>query len=502
MYVVRYDKYTTEPFQIGENVFKRHVWQPTLEYFLPVQMCHMRVNDGYKVWHGLCHMDDALMALTDINHFDGYVQGPSTLTKYSPGEHVPGINIGGWHDAGDYDMRVESQASEIQILAHAFLEFGVDYDNTTVNQDTRVTEIQKPDGKSDILQQIEHGALSIVGGYKSLGRLYRGIISPGLRQYVHLGDAAIMSDNQIYRPASGATASADQNGVSVEADLRELERFSTSQYIEPGGPDDRWVFTEENPRREIGVAAGLAVSSRALKGFNDELSRECLEIAAELFDITQVKDPLMKVEAATELFLATNDKKYSDFLVKNTDAISKNIERAGWVVGRTLPLINNRKYRNSITKAVQAYKAEVDEQEKKTPYGVPYEPNIWGAGWGIQSFGVKQYFLHTGYPEIFPATYMLHAMNFVLGVHPGVNTSSFASGVGSRSLTVAYGVNRDEWSYIPGGVGSGTALIRPDFPELLTWPYLWQQTEYVMGGGATDFMFLVLAADKILDEKP
>lgn len=76
---------------------------------------------------------------------------------------------------------------------------------------------------------------------------------------------------------------------------------------------------------------------------------------------------------------------------------------------------------------------------------------------------------------------MLSAMNFILGVHPGVNTSSFASGVGSKSLTQAYGMNRGEASYIPGGIGSGTALIRPDFPELLEWPYLWQQTEYVLG---------------------
>lgn len=501
MYVVRYDEYTTEPFQIGPDVFKRHVWQPTLEYFLPVQMCHMRINDRYKVWHGLCHMDDALMAPTDINHFDGYVQGPSTLTSYSPGEHVPGINIGGWHDAGDYDLRVESQASEIQILAHAFLEFGVDYDNTTVDQDTRVVEIHKPDGKSDILQQIEHGALSIVGGYNSLGRLYRGIISPGLRQYVHLGDAATMSDNQIFRPNGNTTASAGEQTTPAGRVLNELDRFSTTQYIEPEGPDDRWVFTEENPRREIGVAAGLAVAARALEGYNDELSQQCLRIARELFDNTVVENPLMKVEAATELLLATNDQQYADFLIGMRDEISSNIDQTGWIVGRTLPLINNRRYRNAITKAVQAYKLEIDEQEKKTPYGVPYEPDIWGAGWGIQSFGVKQYFLHSGYPEIFPPTYMLHAMNFVLGVHPGVNTASFASGVGSRSLTVAYGVNRDEWSYIPGGVGSGTALIRPDFPELLTWPYLWQQTEYVMGGGATDFMFLVLAADKILEEQ-
>jgi hypothetical protein len=45
---------------------------------------------------------------------------------------------------------------------------------------------------------------------------------------------------------------------------------------------------------------------------------------------------------------------------------------------------------------------------------------------------------------------------------------------------------------------SGTGIIRPGFPELKEWPYFWQQTEYVLGGGATNFMFLVLAAKSVL----
>jgi len=48
---------------------------------------------------------------------------------------------------------------------------------------------------------------------------------------------------------------------------------------------------------------------------------------------------------------------------------------------------------------------------------------------------------------------------------------------------------------------SGTALIRPDFPELLEWPFLWQQTEYVLGGGTTDYLFLALAADRLLNAR-
>jgi hypothetical protein len=132
---------------------------------------------------------------------------------------------------------------------------------------------------------------------------------------------------------------------------------------------------------------------------------------------------------------------------------------------------------------------------------VPYRPRIWGAGWDIQSFGVRQYFLYKAFPDVFKSAPIFNALNFVLGVHPGENTSSFASGVGARSTTIAYGINRADESYIPGGVSSGTALIRPDFPELLDWPYLWQQQEYVLGGGATNFTFLVLAADQLLGKK-
>ncbi|HYJ45224.1 MAG TPA: glycoside hydrolase family 9 protein, partial [Pyrinomonadaceae bacterium] len=374
MYVVRYGDYQTEPFQISPEVYKRNVWQPTLEYFLPVQMCHMRVNDRYRVWHGACHLDDALMAPTSYNHFDGYLQGPSTLTTYKSGDHVTGLDRGGWHDAGDFDLRVESQSETIQGLTLAYEEFHVDYDNTTIDEEGRVVEIHRPDGKPDVLQQIEHGAISIVGGYKSLGRLYRGIIEPTNRQYVHLGDASTITDN---KPA--------ERGQT----LGQVTREGLA-----GAPDDRLVFTEDNPDRELHVAAGLAAASRALRGFDDPLSRDCLQIARELWEKTKEKNPLARLELAVELLLATKEQKYSDFLVSMRDEISRHIDRTGWVVGRSLRLVNNQNYTNSIREAVKAYRVKIDEQGKKTPYGVPYEPNIWGAGWGIQRFGVEQYFLH------------------------------------------------------------------------------------------------------------
>jgi hypothetical protein len=75
------------------------------------------------------------------------------------------------------------------------------------------------------------------------------------------------------------------------------------------------------------------------------------------------------------------------------------------------------------------------------------------------------------------------------------------SGVGAKSLIPGYGVNRADWSYIPGGIGSGTALIRPDYPELLEFPYLWQQTEYCMGNATSDYVFLIAAAMHLLKKE-
>ena len=465
LYQLRYGASLSSIFRIAPDVYERGAWQPVLEYFLPVQMCHMRVNEKYRVWHDLCHEDDARMAPVNFNHIDGYVQGPSTLTKYRPGEVVPGINIGGWHDAGDFDLRVESQAGESYILALAYEAFGVDYDATSVDQLQRITEIHQPDGKPDLLQQIENGALSVVGAYRALGRLYRGIICNDLRQYVLLGDAGAMTD-----------------GIT-------------------GNADDRWVFTENNPMRELTTAAQLAAVSRALKGFNDTLSVQSLEASRELYRATEAANPFVKsakIHAATELYLATGEKEYKDYLLSETDYIVQNIARVGWFVARAEKAIKDGKFTKAIREALPGLRAQLEKQASETPYGIPYRPRIWGAGWDIQELGYNYYFLHTAYPDVFPPDMVYNALNFILGCHPGSNTASFASGIGARSATVGYGLNRADWSYIPGGVVSGTALIRPDFPELLEFPYLWQQVEYVLGGGSSHYMFLVLAARELL----
>ena len=464
LYQLRYASSQSNVFRIANDVYDRGVWQPVIEYFLPVQMCHMRVSEKYRIWHDACHMDDALMARVG-NHIDGYVQQPG-LSKYAEGAKVLGVNIGGWHDAGDFDLRVESQAGEAYILALAYEQFHPDIDVTAIDQQRHRVEIHEPDGKNDILQQVENGALTVVRSYQALGRLYRGIICNSLRQYAMLGDAAAMTD-----------------GVA-------------------GNSDDRWIFTEDNPMRALSTAAQLAGAARVLRGFNDALSQECLNIAQKLYSDTKTNGFQMsaKLQVAVELYLATGKQEYLDFILSQQQLITNSIARTGWFTARIAKQLETKKDKRSrqfveaFRAALANYKTQLDKQSAETPYGVPYRPSIWGAGWDIQRFGFEYYFLASAYPEIFSMSTIYSALNFILGCHPGSNTVSFASGVGARSATVAYGLNRADWSYIPGGVVSGTALIRPDFPELLEFPFLWQQTEYVLGGGSSHYMFLVLAA--------
>ena len=471
LYQIKYGDSVSPIFRIDKEVYDRGVWQPVLEYFLPVQMCHMRVNEKYRVWHDACHMDDAQMAHA-FNHIDGYDQKEG-LSKYKAGELVEGVNIGGWHDAGDFDLRIESQAGECYILALAYEAFKPELDVTSIDQINRITEIHQPDGKNDLLQQVENGALSVVNSYLALGRLYRGIICNGLRQYVLLGDAAAMTDGQ------------------------------------KGNADDRWIYTEDNPGREMSTAAQLAATSRVLRGFNDTLSVHCLNISREIFDNTGKDNPRVlfsKIQTAVELYLTTGEEVYLNFLIDNQESIIKGINQTAWYTARVALQMEKmkskkaRKFAKAFRTALTGVETALQEQVKATPYGVPYRPHIWGAGWDIQGFGYRHYFLVSAYPEIFSVSPIFNALNFVLGCHPGINQASFASGVGAQSATVGYGLNRADWSYIPGGVISGTALIRPDFPELLTFPFLWQQTEYVLGGGSSHYMFLVLAAKQFLGE--
>lgn len=483
LYRLEYEGARSEVFAIDPQVYERDVWQPTLEQYFPQQMCHVEVRDVARVWHGACHLDDALQAPLHHEHFDSYVQRDTTETNYPPYFHIPGLDVGGWHDAGDFDLAGGSQARTTHVLALAREAFGVDSDQTTVRQAERLVVMHAPDGAPDIVQQVEHGVLNLLSGYRASGHSFIGIIENSLEQYKQLGEISLLTDNRV---TTGAKS------------------------------EDRWAFTHRHTTLEYQVTAALAASSRVLKGYNNALAQECLETARLAWQFEQTHEAQVapncyvgphyeyaEVVATAELLITTGEDEYRQRLLALADRVVESAGWTGWAVVRALPLINDDAFTARVREALAGYAAQTAEEVARNPFGVPYSAEtwrkqhpVWGVGWSFLSRAVDHYYLHRAFPELVRAEWVAAVLGYMLGCHP-VSNASLASGVGAKSLTVAYGINRADWTYQPGGVVSGPALIRPNYPELLDpFPWLWQQKEYVMSGAAT-YVFTTLAVNAL-----
>ncbi|HYW46507.1 MAG TPA: glycoside hydrolase family 9 protein [Bryobacteraceae bacterium] len=514
-YVIEYRGQTAGPFRIDPQVYDE-AWQPTLEVFLPVQMCHVAVRDRNRFWHGACHLDDALQAPAGHRHIDGYQQGERE-TKFADYEHIPGLSWGGWHDAGDYDLPAGSISNTTLALALAQEEFKPGIDLTTVRRATREVLLHVPDGEEDLLQQVEYGVEGLLGSFRASGHIFPGIIENSQPQYDVTGDPVNITDNHIY-------------DSSLKPDQVSGERS--------GKPDDRWAFTNRNTGLEYRVAQTLAAASRVLRPKKVALADECLAAARKLWEYEQTNPPVYapsayvgrggsfpgdEIAATAELWLTTDDPQYQKRLyalmpqIRSTPA--EQVGRGpGWTLVRLLPKVSDPEYRNLVLEIAKKWRAAADAVEAANPYGVRFPSfvsrsdwkldspeqargnSIMGFGWDLQSDAMRDYFYHKNLPEIFGADTLLNVVNFVLGCHPASNTS-YVSGVGANSQLIAYGFNRDDYSYIPGGVISGASFMRPGFMDLKNFPYYFNQTEYVIHG-AGSYIFDVLAAQWMLQHQP
>jgi len=98
---------------------------------------------------------------------------------------------------------------------------------------------------------------------------------------------------------------------------------------------------------------------------------------------------------------------------------------------------------------------------------------------------VEMYILHQAFPGIVGPEYTLRAANYLLGTHP-VSSESYVSAIGTNSKLVAYGNNRADDTFVPGGMIPGYVIIKPDFPECIDdFGFLWFEDEYTVDAAAT-----------------
>ena len=160
VYYIQYGDTKTNNFLIDKSVYTK-ITDATTDVWIPIHMNHMYVNEGYRTWHGEPFKEGYLQA-PPSDHFDLHAQGPTTDTKYKPYELIPGLNIGGFFDAGDFDIETGSNINVVQNFIRTWELFNPMRDETFVSQKQRYVDLHRPDGTPDILQFIEHGTLNLV----------------------------------------------------------------------------------------------------------------------------------------------------------------------------------------------------------------------------------------------------------------------------------------------------------------------------------------------------
>ena len=483
IYYIQYDTVKTNNFLIDPHVYDK-ITDATTDVWVPIHMNHMFVNEGYRVWHGEPFKEGYLQA-PPSDHFDLHYQGATTDTKYKPLELIPGLNVGGFFDAGDFDIETGANINVVENLIRAWELFKPSRDETFVSEKQRYVDLHRPDGTPDILQYIEHGVLNLVAQAEQIGHMASTLSNSVLDNYHHLGDAASITDGLHYDPS--------------------LKPYEVSEDGKRSGtPDDMWAFTTRNPWLDMRAATMFAAAAHALKGYNDSLAERALKQSKRLM---QESEELLSRQtkskendfrrrmggiAATnlQLYAATQEKGYLDVFKKEIwNELDRNLEFNLQTALDAIPYMEED-YRNKLRPYVEKYAQYIQNFDRQNPYGVPIGVGNWAGIGQLLSFGTTVCFAHLYYPDIVAKDEVYRAANWLFGCHPYHNYSFVAAVGAARPKKVFYGNNRADFSFIPGNVAPGVLFRKPDhFENFDDWPFLWGQNEGTIAGNTQYIIF-------------
>ena len=475
LYYIVYDGRKSDNFIIGEGVYD-HIADATNDVWIPVHMNHIAVNEGYRMWHGVPFKEGYFQA-PESDHFDYHWQGPLTDTPYKAHQLIPGLNVGGFFDAGDFDIETGSIATVVNNLIRVWEIGGEMRDETFVSAEQKYVDLHRPDGVADVLQYIQHGALNLVAQVEKIGYPATALSNSVLHNYHHLGDAACITD-----------------GI-------------------PGTEDDMWAFTSRVPMLDLRLAATLSATSRALKGYDDDLAGRALVQAEKLWkealpvfadfkgtmhgggdNLSQLGFP--DVPASIQLYAATGKKEYRDvFMERIWQALDRRVSMALQPALDAIPFLDEE-YIERLRPYVQAYSEYVDGLEKDNPYGVPITLGTWAGSPAVAEFGTTVCYANRYYPDLIDRDIAYRAADWLFGCHPYHNYSLVAAVGASRPKNVFYGNNRADFSAIPGNMAPGILLHRPDhFENLDDWPFFWAENEGTIAGNTSYLIFAKVLVD-------
>lgn len=484
IYYIQYGDHKTNNFIIDNTVYDK-ITDATSDIWIPIHMNHMFVKEGYRVWHGEPFREGYRQAPPNTDHFDLHWQGPTTDTKYEALELIPGLNVGGFFDAGDFDIETGSNISVVENFVHTWESFKPMRDQTYVDQESRHVILHRPDGVPDILQFIEHGTLNLVSQAEIIGHMAQTLSNSVLHNYHHLGDAASLTDGLPYNPELGPYEIAE-DGLSS------------------GVKDDLWAFTSRNPGLDLRAATMFAAASRALKGYNDDLaeralfqSKRLLKEATELLAKQQEEDSNARrwgamgdISTNLQLYISTGEQQYADkFQELLWPILDRNVSFVILTALHGIPHMD-ASYKERLRPYVVKYKEYIEGLEKDNPYGVPIGLGNWAGSGAVMNFGTTISYANEYFPDIIEAKHAFKSADYLFGCHPYHNYSLVAAVGAARPKEVFYGNNRADFSFIPGNVAPGILFRQPDhFENYDDWPFLWGQNEGTIGGNTSYLIF-------------
>ena len=463
VYFIQYGDTKTNDFLIDAHVYDK-ITDATTDVWVPIHMNHMYVTEGYRTWHGEPFKEGYLQA-PESDHFDLHRQGPNTETKYKPLELIPGLNVGGFFDAGDFDIETGSNINVVQNFIRTWELFKPQRDETFVSQKQRYVELHRPDGVPDVLQFIEHGMLNLVAQAEQIGHMASTLSNSILDNYHHLGDAASITDGLHYDP--------NLKPYEVSADGKRS-----------GTPDDMWAFTNRNPSLDLQAAGVFTSAARVLKGYNDDLAERAQKQADRLRSEAQQLQSQRRRGRRNAQAEADND-----WLTGTGDGNYRNVARNLQPYLDSIPM-KDAAYKEKLRPAVQQYAEYIKSFDTQNPYGVPIGLGNWAGVNAVLNFGITVNYAHIYFPDIISKDEVYRVANWLYGCHPYHNYSFVAVVGATRPKQVFYGNNRADFSFIPGNVAPGLLFRKPDhFENYDDWPFLWGQNEGTIAGNTQYIIF-------------
>jgi hypothetical protein len=264
-----------------------------------------------------------------------------------------------------------------------------------------------------------------------------------------------------------------------------------------------WAFTSRNPRLDLQAATMFAAASRALKGYNDDLSARALVQSKRLQkEATELiaKQPQdrpgrggMGGDFSTnlQLYVSTGEKQYLDkFQEQVWPALDRGVNTNNLLTALDAIPHLDAAYKEKLRPYVVKYKEYLEGLEKDNPYGVPIGLGNWAGNGGVVSFGTTVCFAIKYFPEIIDVNNAYKTANWLFGCHPYHNYSFVATVGATRPKATFYGNNRADLSFIPGNMAPGVLFRKPDhFENYDDWPFLWGENEGTIAGNTGYLIF-------------